>query len=78
MLDTMYMYEYSQLPHDPARITAHRSPDPQRSTAPYSQHLAQHHTQSMHEHTHHLPSGGDTRLAGEIQNDSNTFIRSHR
>ena len=32
----------------------------------------------MHSHTHHLPSGGDTRLAGEIQNDSDTCIRSHR
>ena len=43
--------------HDPARITAHRSPDPQRSTAPYSQHLVQHHTQSMHAHNP-LPAFG--------------------
>jgi hypothetical protein len=32
----------------------------------------------MHTHTHNLPSGGDLRLAGENQKDSNTFIRSHR
>ena len=29
-------------------------------------------------HTHHLPSGGDLRLAGEIQKDSRSYIRSHR
>ena len=64
--------------HDPARITAHQSHIAQHSTATCIQHLAQHHTQSKHSHTHHLPSGGDLRLAGETQNDSNTFVRSHR
>ena len=65
-------------PRDPAPCTASRSHGPHNSTTPYSQHLAQHHTQSMHSHTHHLPSGGDLRLAGEIQKDSRSYIRSHR
>ena len=64
--------------HDPARITAHESPDAQHSTAPYTQHLAQQHIQSMHSHTHYLPSGGDTQQCWRDQKDSKSCIRSHR
>ena len=76
--DVAHVLAREHAAHDPARTTAHQSPEAQHSTAPYIQHPRQQHTQSMHTHTHHLPSGGDLRLAGETQKDSSSYIRSHR
>ena len=58
-------------PRDPVPCTASHSHGPHSSTGPCIRHLAQRHTHSLNipcTHTpYYLPSGGDSRLAGEIK-----------